>query len=113
MNDYGTVLRIDDSDLVEIACMIWTDQHHEVIIELLDANRVLEGVTDDLVADTVSVRALSDERVIHYVRVVLVDGVRKLTWNVWPSRRTGLVVRPTRLRHVPRAHNRGRNRLGT
>ncbi len=43
MNDHGAVLRIDDSDLVGIAGMIRTNQHHEVILELLDGNRVLEG----------------------------------------------------------------------
>lgn len=65
MDDDRTVLGVDDAHLVEVAVAIGADQHRHSFLEVLGADRVVEGMNDRLLVDLVPVRAGSDRRTVH------------------------------------------------
>jgi hypothetical protein len=77
VDDHRTLLGVDDTDLV--AGMVRADEHREPIVELLDSERVVEGVKNDVVNNAVPMGAGGDDRLIHQPRIVAVGGGRKLT----------------------------------
>jgi hypothetical protein len=53
-----------DADLEEVAGMIGPDQQGEAIVEIFDADRVVERVEDGLIADTVLAGAWCEDGLI-------------------------------------------------
>ena len=62
MDDHRTLLGVDDTDLLEVAGMVRADEHREPFVELLDSERVVEGVKNDVVSNAVPVGAGGDDR---------------------------------------------------
>ena len=55
----------DNSDLVEVAGTIGSDEHRHSLVEVLDENRVVESVEDGLIAHTVLSRTFNDSWLCH------------------------------------------------
>jgi hypothetical protein len=53
MYNDGALAGADDADLVEVAGAVGAHEHRHALVEVLDENRVVEGVEDGLIADTV------------------------------------------------------------
>jgi hypothetical protein len=54
-----------DAYLEEVAGVVWSHEHHEAFIDVVDADWVVERVEDRLIAHAVLPRARCDEGLIH------------------------------------------------
>ncbi len=82
MDDYRTVVGVDDTDLVKVAGMVGADEHREPFVEFFDSDRVLEGVKNDVVGNAVPMGAGGDERLIHRRRIVVPSTIHKLPCDI-------------------------------
>lgn len=82
MDDHRTVFGVDDTDLLKVAGIVGADEHREPFVEFLDADRVVEGVKNDVVGDAVPMGAGGDERLIHRRRIVGPPTIHKLTCGI-------------------------------
>lgn len=55
----------DNSDLVEVAGAVGSDEHRHSFVEVLNEDRVVEGVEDGLIVDTVLSRTVDDSWLYH------------------------------------------------
>lgn len=65
MNNDGALVGADDSNFVEVAGMVGSDEHRHSFVEVFDEDRIVEGVEDDLIADTVLSRTICDSWLVH------------------------------------------------
>jgi len=74
----------DDADLVKIAGTIGSDEHRHSLVEVLDEYRVIEGMEDGLITDTVLSGTVHDSWLYH--KLPCVFGDCKITCDI-----TGLI----------------------
>ena len=55
----------DDSDLVEVAGTIGSDEHRHSLVEVLDEYRIVEDVEDGRIADSMLSRTVDDSWLGH------------------------------------------------
>ncbi len=60
MDDDGSVVADNDTDLQEAASSVWPHQHDEIVIEVLDEDGVVEAVDDVGIHNSVPPGALDD-----------------------------------------------------
>lgn len=65
MDNDRTLVGADNSELVEVAGTIGSDEHRHSLVEVLDEYRVVEGVEDDLIANSVLSRTVDDSWLGH------------------------------------------------
>ena len=58
MDNYRSSSGADNPDLVEVADMVWPDEHDHCFHDVFGSDGVVERVEDRLVLDTVAVDAL-------------------------------------------------------
>ena len=71
MHYNGSLVRGDHSDLLQIPGLVWTDEHHKPLLDVLGPDRIVEGIEDDVVADAVPASTGSDDRYLHRIQVSL------------------------------------------
>lgn len=68
MDNNWSLASYDDTDLQEPSNAIWTDEHHEPVVQVFDADRVVEGATNVEVRDSVPPRTVCDRWFARHVR---------------------------------------------
>ena len=53
MNDDRTITGVDDADLEQVCGLVGADEHREPIVEVVDEDRMVEGVDHVVVVDAV------------------------------------------------------------
>ncbi len=73
MHHDRAVVGADHADLVEAAGAVGADEHRHSLVEVLDEYRVVEGMEDGLIADTVLSRTVDDSWLYHKLPCLIDD----------------------------------------
>ncbi len=57
--------RTDDTDLVEVAGLVGSDEHHHPFVEVFDEDWIVEGMENGLIAHSVPAGAFEDPWLLH------------------------------------------------
>ena len=63
----------DNADLVKVAGLVGTDEHCHSFVEILDEYRIVEGMDDGLIADSVLSGAVDDSWLCHKLPCLIGD----------------------------------------
>ena len=73
MDNDRALVGADDSDLVEVAGAVGSDERRQSFVEVFDEYRVVERVVNGLIADTVPSCAVDDSWLCHKLPCLTVD----------------------------------------
>ncbi len=82
MDNDWSVGAVNDADFEQVAGRVGADEHREAVIEVVDEDRMVEGVDHVVVADAVLASARGDQRRIHGSQVSL-ENIRPQVTLPW------------------------------
>jgi hypothetical protein len=81
VNDHRNLGVRDDSDLEDVSRPVGADEHEESVVEILDADRMIEGMEDVVVVDAMLPSAFGDDWLIgHLYKIACRIDLYKLPW---------------------------------